>query len=303
MRYDRDGFPIPPDFNPAAPDGSGPTPARRHVGGGKRIVVVALIAGLLLPAVFGPTILPMVREFVVVWSLEQATLREVEDDLPGAVAHMTRAIDWFGDDPELLCMRALLRLENSDAAGAIADADRALAAAPTSPQPLRVRALGHVVAGDADAALADAERVVQVSGKDDPEALNHRAYMRALAGRDLSAALADIDRALAGQDEPPPEFLDTRGFVRHLLGRHQEAIDDLNVAIDRTQRQRRQVMLLAEQQDRVELARRLRWFDHALAVMHHHRGLACQAVGLQDQADQDFAVAKQKGFDPSRGVL
>lgn len=302
MRYDRDGFPIPPDFDLPA-GGGAPEVPRRRVGGWKRLIVVALIAGLVLPAALGPTLLPMVREAVVVWSLEQATLHEVQDDLPGAVAHMTRAVEWFGDDAELLCMRAMLRLENRDVAGAIADADRALAAAPTSPQPARVRALAHVVAGDADAALADTERVVQLSGADDPESLNHRAYIRALVGRELSAALADIDRAIGAQDEATPEFLDTRGFVLHLLGRHQEAIDDLNVAIDGAQRQRRQAMLLAERLDRVELARRLRWFDHSLAVMHHHRGLACRAIGLEAQSDQDFDAAKTKGFDPSRGVM
>lgn len=302
MRYDRDGFPIPPDFDLPA-DGGVPAVPRRRVGSGKRLIIIALIAGLVLPAALGPTVLPMVREAVVVWSLEQATRHEVQDDLPGAVAHMTRAVEWFGDDAELLGMRALLRLENRDVTGALADADRALAAAPTSPQPARVRALAHVVAGDADAALADAERVIQLSGADDPESLNHRAYIRALVGRELPAALADIDRAIGAQGEAIPEFLDTRGFVLHLLGRHQEAIDDLNVAIDSTQRQRRQVMLLAERVDRVELARRLRWLDHSLAVMHHHRGLACQAIGLEDQSDQDFDVAKAKGFDPSRGVM
>jgi hypothetical protein len=31
--------------------------------------------------------------------------------------------------------------------------------------------------------------------------------------------------------------------------------------------------------------------------------LACQAIGLEDQADQDFEIARKKGFDPSRGVM
>lgn len=303
MRYDRDGFPVPPDFDLPADEGTSSLPPRRGVGIGKRILVYGLIFSVVVPALVGPSLMPMIREGVVAWSLEQATRHEVQDDLPGAIVHMTRAIDWFGDDADLLCMRAMLRLEDRDAAGAIVDANLALAASPTNPQPARVRALAHVVAGDAEAALADAALVVQLSGANDPESLNHRAYIRALVGRELSEALADIEAALAGRGDVPAEFLDTRGFVLHLLGRQQEAIDDLNLAIDGMQRLRREAMLLEERVDRVELARRLRWFDHSLAVMHHHRGLACRAIGLEAQAEQDLETATKKGFDPSRGVM
>ena len=307
MRYDRDGFPIPPEFDvpgAAADDAvQQPAPARRRAGAGKRLFIAAVIAGLVAPTLLAPVAMPLIREAVVAWSLEQATLHEVQDDLPTAVTHMSRAIDWYGQDPELLCMRAMLRLENRDAAGAIADAEQAAQEMPTSPMPARVRALASVVAGEPEAAIEAAELAVKLSGPGDPEALNHRAYIRALVGRDLSEALADIDAALAVRDDEPVEFLDTRGFILHLLGRQQEAIDQLNLAIDGMQRERRQALLLAERVDRVQLARRLRWLDHSLAVMHHHRALACQAIGLEDQAKQDFETARQKGFDPSRGVM
>ncbi|MFM8635360.1 MAG: tetratricopeptide repeat protein [Planctomycetia bacterium] len=302
MRYDRDGFPIPAEFDAPVEAGAA-APSRRRVGAGKRLLVGALLAAVILPVVFGPAVMPSIREAVVVWSLERAALHEVRDDLPAAVAAMSRAIDWSGGDTDLLCMRSMLRLQDQDAAGAISDADEAAARAPTSPRPPRVRALAHVVAGNIDAALADAERVVQVSGAGDPEALNHRAYIRALVGRELSEAMADIEIALAGRNDGPPEFLDTRGFVLHLLGRQQEAVDDLNVAIDGLQRQRRRVMQMANGADDVELAQRLRWLDQSLAVMHHHRALACQAIGLEAQAEQDFETARKKGFDPSRGRM
>jgi tetratricopeptide (TPR) repeat protein len=159
------------------------------------------------------------------------------------------------------------------------------------------------VLGQADAALAAAQEAVDLAGPDDPDALNHRAYFRALVGRDLDAALTDIDRALAGGGGPSPEFLDTRGFILHLLGRQQEAIDDLNVAIDSAQDERRRLLMLAGHVEPDELAYRLRSADHSLAVMHHHRGLACRALGLTGQAEQDFAIAEKKGFDPSRGIL
>lgn len=307
MRYDRDGFPIPADFDVpddvSAEAGQPRAAVRRRPGVGKRLFIAAVIAGVLVPTLLAPVAMPLIREAVVAWSLEQATLHEVQNDLPTAVTHMDRAVDWYGQDAELLCMRAMLRLENRDAAGALADAELAAEEMPTSPAPARVRALAAVVAGQPEAALEAADLAVRLSGPGDPEALNHRAYIRALVGRDLSEALADIDAALAVRDDEPVEFLDTRGFVLHLLGRQQEAIDQLNLAIDGMQRERRQALLLAERVDRVQLARRLRWLDHSLAVMHHHRALACQAIGLDDQAEQDFETARTKGFDPSRGVM
>ena len=245
------------------------------------------------------------------WSLERAIHREGRGAIGGAIADVSRAISWGGagidGDPErksrLLCWRAMLEIENRDLDAAIADADLAASIAPTSVQPHRIRALAAVIRGDADAALAAAQLAVDLSGPSDPEALNHRAYIRALVNRDLGAALEDIEAALEGSGASSPEFLDTRGYILHLLGRQQEAIDDLNLAIDGAQGERRRLLLLSGHVDPGELAYRLRSADHGLAVMHHHRGLACQALGLRGQADQDFAVAANKGFDPTRGIF
>jgi hypothetical protein len=122
-------------------------------------------------------------------------------------------------------------------------------------------------------------------------------------GRDLDAALVDVDSALAEDGSGPAEFLDTKGFVLHLLGRHHEAVDLLNVAIDLTQKDRRELVSLAGHADPDELAYRLRSLDHGLAVMLHHRGMACQAVGLAGQARQDFETAERKGYAPERGIF
>ena len=313
MRYDRDGFPIPPDFDAGfealAPDppprGRPPTvqPPRRPAGTRKRWILTGLIAAVLLPSIVIPEMMPAIRQMVVEWSLEQAAAREARDDIGGAIGAVGRAIRWHGDDVELLCMRSLLRLEDRDAAGALKDADRAASLSPTSPQPLRVRALIQVVLGEADAALEDAQAVVEMSAEGDPEALNHRAYVRALVGRDLPAALEDVDAAIGGRTDASPELLDTRGFILHLRGRTEEAIDQLNQAIDGMQQNRRQLGLLAGRVDRTELARRLRVLDHGLAVMLHHRGLACADAGLEEQSNQDFELARKKGFDPSRGIF
>ncbi len=322
MQYDRLGFPVPRDFDPASgksavgdprdrfggPNAPSEPARRRNAGPLKRFVLLLTLGFLVVPALVLPLLAPWAREAVVHWSLERAAVREARGDVATAAAEVGRAIEWLdAADAEgrgrLHCWRAMLLLENRQAAAAVAESGRAVQLTPTAAQPRRTRALAHVVAGDQDAALADAQAAVELAGADNPEALNHRAYVRALVGRELDAALADVEAALAGSGADTPEFLDTRGFILHLLGRHQEAIDDLNRSIAATQQARRQVADRAGHADPDDIAFRLRSLDHGLAVMHHHRGLACRALGLERQAVQDFEIAERKGFDPARGVL
>jgi hypothetical protein len=276
---------------------------RPRAGAWKRWLLLAVILGGVVPAIVIPQILPAVREAVVQWSLERAAECEARSDIVGAIADVSRALRWHGEEADLLCMRAMLSLEERDAPGSLEDAVRATAIAPTAVQPWRVRALVNVVLNDVDAALSAADMVVNLSAAGDPDALNHRAYIRGLVGRDLPAALADIDQALASGDESSAEMLDTRGFLLHLLGRHREAVDQLNLAITGMQQNRRKIGLLSGRVDPVQLACRLRGLDHGMAVMLHHRALACRAIGLEEQAKQDFELADRKGFDPSRGIF
>lgn len=319
MKYDQFGFPIPPEFTPPEdscfdPPSIAPRPgdtaaARgpRKAGRGKKLFLLGVLAAVVVPGLLAPAILPVVSEAVVQWSLERAMVREARGNVRAAIGDMGRAIRWAGDDAvqrsRLLCWRAMLRIEDRDPRGAIVDAEQAISMTPTSVQPHRVRALARVMLNQADAALSDAQAAVDLAGPGDPEALNHRAYIRALVGRDLDEALEDIDSALAENGDGAPEFLDTKGFVLHLLGRHHEAVDQLNLAIDATQQTRRELMTLEGRADPDELAYRLRSLDHGLAVMLHHRGLACQSLGLDRQARQDLETAERKGFAPDRGIF
>jgi len=321
MKYDRLGFPIPSEFTPPddrassrparpfAPVDRGPEPgaARPTAGRGKRLFLLGLLAAVIVPGVLAPSVMPAIGDAVVQWSHERAIAHQGRGELRAAARDLSRAIGWAGHDAKLqsrlLCRRALLRIENRDPRGGIADADAAIAIAPTLAQPHRVRALARVMLNEPDAALADAQTAVELAGPADPEAFNHRAYIRALVGRDLEGALADIDTALAEDGTGPAEFLDTKGFVLHLLGRHHEAVDLLNVAIDLEQKTRRQLVMLEGHVDPDELAYDLRSLDHGLAVMLQHRGMACQALGLAGQARQDFETAERKGYAPERGIF
>ncbi|NBV45883.1 MAG: hypothetical protein EBR86_09650 [Planctomycetia bacterium] len=325
MRYDRDGFPIPADFDSRSraddladersvlPPFSGApladwAPPQRGSGRVKRTLIMAVLGLGLVPALVGPQLMPEIRMAVVRMSVDRALRMEAEDDVAGALAEVDRALEWLGgeEDGSLLCQRAWLRLHNGDPAGAIEDARRAESLAPGTLMPLRVRGLAAVVGGNPDQALADAAAVVERSAPGDPDALNHRAYIRALVGRELPEALADIDAAI-GQVGPAvsAELLDTRGYILHLLDRDQEALEQMNEAIERMLQDRRRVRLVADhgEIDPVVAGLRFRTIEHGLAVMYHHRGLICRRVGHDEQARQDFDAARVKGYDPSRGVF
>jgi tetratricopeptide (TPR) repeat protein len=301
--YDDLGFPVPAEFDVPGSEGP-PRRARRRAGATKRWLVLLVALGIVLPAVVGPELAPFAREAVVRWSLERAFACEARDDVAGALREIERAVAWNGEDASLLAARAMLRLEHGDVAGARVDADRAVAVSPTRVEPYRVRAIVHVCEGRAEEALADVERVVDLAGDNNSEAVNLRAYVRGLVGREIPAAVTEIEQLLAGMPAPPPEYLDTRGFLRHLDGRDEEALIDIDEAISLTQQQQRQqMMLLAGRVDRVELLQRMRSLDHALAVMLHHRGLIFDSLDLTEQAQADFELARRKGFAPERGIL
>ena len=96
MQYDRLGFPIPSDFEPAVPRGrrgstrlaSDPrdrfadaeqsaVPDRgRAAGPLKRFVLLAALGLVVVPALVLPFVGPLAREAVVQWSLERAAVRE-----------------------------------------------------------------------------------------------------------------------------------------------------------------------------------------------------------------------------------
>ena len=121
MKYDRLGFPIPPEF--AAPSGRDldappaprgveiqPPQPQRRAGRGKQIFLLGVLAAVVVPGLLAPGILPVISDVVVEWSLERAMVGEARGNIPAALGDIGRAIRWTGADAgrrsRLLCWRA-----------------------------------------------------------------------------------------------------------------------------------------------------------------------------------------------------
>jgi tetratricopeptide (TPR) repeat protein len=181
-------------------------------------------------------------------------------------------------------------------------------------------------------ALDDLNQAVKHRAARDSELFNARAYGRALAGVELKEALADVEKAIqfdiadnrprfkaaasAGRDENPirvedsansanPNYLDTRGFILYLLGQHDQALEDINLAITRTETEQRRVEQLGARPgvDKRLLAQALKQYQDALAVMYHHRGQVREKLGESAQAKSDLKRGDQLGYNPAEGVF
>lgn len=117
--------------------------------------------------------------------------------------------------------------------------------------------------GDSGLAIADFNQSLKLNANN-PEALNNRCWMRAVAN-ELELALEDCNLALKLR----PNFvdaLDSRGFVHLKVGAYRAAVDDYDAAL------------------RGESS-------HSSAL--YGRGVARRRLGQTTQADRDFATALQ----------
>jgi len=327
---DKHGFPIPQTFesaglgSQASRDEASGIP-RRGIGQRGKYVLVGMLAVVAVVLVLDSPLTTIARLATSEWLAEVAEHRISNDDVHGALTEMDWAI-WFGHDrPELYFLRATWRLEAKDLAGALADSDRVisldggalktLAGRKTGAQldPIARRRLSWTYMhrsqvyqrlGDTKRALEDANEAVKTRLDSDAIPLNARAYARALAGVELKEALADVELALRMAGGDIPAFLDTRGLIQHLLGNQTEALTDLDLAIGRTEEERRVPLSAARRRVAPAgfLARRLRYYNETLAVMYHHRGMVYEKVGRKEEATADLRQGDKLGYNPAEGV-
>jgi tetratricopeptide (TPR) repeat protein len=304
-QYDEHGFPRAPRFEALMQSDEPPRRPMLSVRA-KRLILAAVVVGIVIPLVFGSQLLSFGRDLITQWHSSRAQKKIQDHDYAGAVDELSSAIEWSPDDLELRCRRAFCRAEQRDLPGSIADwseSIRLVEAATKLPLAqqhfVEVNRVGlaslyaergwvYVRLGETQHALDDVNKAVELHPS--PENLNSRAYSRAILKVELDEGLKDIQKALDETGDNDPEMLDTKGYLLHLLNRNGEALEDLNQAIDRLEPlqfdplRRAQIQLI-------------------LAVMYQHRGLIYKELKQADKATSDFKQAARYKYDPASGVL
>lgn len=225
-----------------------------------------------------------------------------EDDPDGAMSNLGVAVFLAPDMHKAYICRADIRIETGDLDGALRDANEAVAVAGNEPRVYEFRSYVYQCKQMFDAAIADAKKALELPTVDRPRALNNLAYARALGNVELEAALADVETSLRA-DPRNPAYLDTRGYLEHLLGRHDQAIEDLKLAIDIYEwKLDREEARFSNFEGSKAYERRRREAEKFKAPLYYHRGLAYQAQGLHDHAQVDLQRAAIFGYNPALGV-
>ena len=150
--------------------------------------------------------------------------------------------------------------------------------------------------GDGAGAVAQVKRIEKRPSRLAPdELLNLGAYIRACARIELPAALEKVDEALGYHptvSSPRTMYLDTRGFIRHLLGQNEEALDDMNEAVEAFRKREyanwdreKYLKQLNDVRvvDRVDLQAR-----ESMATFLYHRMIVLRALGEDEAAAEDL---------------
>lgn len=298
---DKDGFPLPVSFDAQ----SRPKQARPEKAAGQ---VVWIIRALLVLACLGLLVSMTLKgigpDYIANWYVKRAEDRFLSDDLPGAIAELDRAISWMPDAPELYQQRAYFRQKNNDLSGSLDDYNRLIEINPNYAAAYTGRSTVYQRMERHREAIDDLTRAIQLRPKDDHTLLNHRAYTRAIANLELEEALADIQLAIDQIHYEEAAYLDTRGYIYYLLDRPEEALKDLDRAVELAELQRKRMLQMAAAQRRGNRwrARLERSFNENEAVMVYHRGLAHEKLGHREQAEADQQRGLQLGYNPAEGV-
>ncbi|HJT31168.1 MAG TPA: tetratricopeptide repeat protein [Pirellulales bacterium] len=316
-QLDEHGFPIPSTFDDR-PARRGPSRAFQFVW--RTALVLACIA-----VVLGWAFQSRLANGAKNWLAEQLVRRSLEkvllNDPSGALGDLNRAASLSPDNPQVLQIRAQLKLTLHDVEGSLEDynalvkLDRRYAPAYLGRSSALQRLNRHREAID------DLTQAIKLSTSRDATPHNNRAYARAIAGVDLAEALDDVQEAIKIIDEDlrdnqlanrrsltqAPElkgqkaaYLDTRGYIYFLQSRYEEALADLDQAIQFAEEFHglRVGHIRAEYQPYFK-----KQSDQEMSVMYHHRGQVYEKLGRNEEARADLDRATQLGYNPAEGVF
>jgi len=154
-------------------------------------------------------------------------------DHPAAEAAFTRAVGNSPDDVRTWYYRGVNRLSVGDYPGALADLDRVIALAPDDAYGLLKRSEAHARLGGTAAARRDLAALLQnqPTGPAAEQAL-HALGGYSLAEGDVRGAYRHFDQ-LVGIAPYNAQALADRGAALAAMGRDVEALEDLELAVDR----------------------------------------------------------------------
>lgn len=310
---DEHGFPIPPTFDDS------PSGQRRKLAPGRRFWLFGLMiifVGLLGSAILESGGWDKAKEWMADFLVQRAKKKMVLDDLPGALQDLERATRWVPEDPPIYELRAQVKLELKDIDGSLKDYDKLIELRPRYAQGYLGRSVVFQRLQRHREAIDDLTQAIKLSAEEQAALpKNNRAYARAIAGIELEEAFQDIEEALAldarrqgtlGEpDQQNAAYLDTRGYLHLLLGRPEQALTDLDRAIQITEQERDKKLIQLEQ-FKVNAKWRAyvqRVFAQELAVMYHHRGQAHEKLGHKSEAEADLKKGDSLGYDPEDGVF
>ncbi len=155
------------------------------------------------------------------------------EDHREAEAAFTRAVGKTPDDVRTWYYRGVNRLAAGDAQGALSDLDRVIELAPTDAHGLLKRSEAHAMLGGTAAARRDLATLLedQGTGPAAEQALQALGGY-ALAEGDVRGAYGYFDR-LVGIAPFNAQALAERGATLAAMGRDVEALEDLELAVDR----------------------------------------------------------------------
>lgn len=267
---------------------------------------------LVLLALIGFSLIAEIPQEIGRWQLAAALQARDAGQKDQAYIKIENAFKRFPDNPFLLFQRASWKLADGDRDGAFADCDRAVELAGKSYWALEVRSQFLQYAGrfaDAVTDLKEVEVISQRSGRPRrSESLNNLAYSRALAQIELDEALDNVEAALE-LNPASATTRDTRGYILYLKGRYEEALKDMNFAVDGLKQEIKDSNrgISGKLRTALRSGPSLPGMDNLnrpLAVVCYHRALILLALGREQDAEADLnRVRELIGKEPDETLF
>jgi tetratricopeptide (TPR) repeat protein len=291
----------------------------------------------LLPLVFLGGLLGFVlitgRSEISRWHFAATKNAIIDKRYDDAVASANKGLNWNPDYSDLLQLRAMAHAGQKDFASCLIDYDRIIEIeskvdpycdAVHEAKSAKTSVLQRMDRFDEAIALWDEVvnyRAEQYRLRDDDSSqyayamsLNNRAYVAAqgfVAGNeqiDVETSLREIEKAIEVRGvEDDPVMIDTLGYLQLLNGKNEEALYQLDMAVELTKQEnaiRRQQYQQAMSQvvDQRPYQDAIEQLDQQFSIILHHRGEARRAMGMTEEADEDIKQALELGYDPDEGV-